>query len=373
MQRVLMLDLPMVPLAKVVIDEEQQRRVLEVLQSGVIAQGPMVEQLEDLVAEICSTQFAMAVSSGTTALELGLRAAGIGPGDEVITAPITFGATLNAILHTGASARFADISPDGTIAPDSVADLINPRTAAILPVHLYGYPADMLELDPLAQDNGLQIIEDAAQAIGASIAGRTTGSFGVGCFSLYATKNVTAGEGGVITTNDPDIASEVRLLRNQGMSGRYEYARVGFNARMTDVHAALAVPHLQRLEEINETRRSNAARLTDGLEGLPGITVPAVETDRYHVFHQYTLRCSSTELRDRIVHVLTQHRIGCGVIYPKVVYDYDCYRSHDRVVLDEVPVAERFVTEVVSLPVHPHLAAEDVDRVVSAVRSATVV
>lgn len=361
-----------IPLARVSIDEEQEQAVLEVLRSGLIAQGPVVEQLERLMEAITGASHAVAVSSGTTALELALRAAGIGPGDEVITAPITFGATLNAILHTGATARFADVGSEGNVDPAAVAALVNSSTAALLPVHLYGNPAPMPELEQLAARYGLAIIEDSAQAIGAAIDGRGAGSFGLGCFSLYATKNITSAEGGVITTSSPELAAELRLLRNQGMSGRYEYARVGFNARMTDVHAALAVPHLRRVHEITTARRLNAQRLNGGLAGLPRLTLPAITSNPHHVFHQYTIRLDSPQLRTQVTEELTSAGIGYGLIYPQVVYDYDCYRRHPAVVADPVPKAEELVSTALSLPVHPHLTDWEVERIVTAVRAAVV-
>ncbi len=233
-----------------------------VLRSGHLAQGPMVERFEALCTTMAGTAHAIAVTNGTVALDAALHVLDIGPGQEVITSPFTFAATINAILRSGASVRFADIRDDFTIDPASVAALIGPATTALMPVHLYGLPADMQALMSLAAANRLAVVEDAAQAHGADVGGRRAGSFGVGCFSFYATKNVTSGEGGCVTTDDSMLAERLRIARNQGMRGRYDYAMIGQNWRMTDVAAAIAIPQMERLDTINAARRGNAATLT---------------------------------------------------------------------------------------------------------------
>src|SRR5579862_5260877 len=268
---------------------EVERLVLEVLRSGHLAQGPMVGRFEALCTEMAGTAHAIAVANGTVALDAALAVLDIGPGQEVITSPFTFAATINAILRSGASVRFADIREDFTIDPDSVAALIGPATVAIMPVHLYGLPADMRPLMSLAAAHGLAVVEDAAQAHAADVDGRRVGSFGIGCFSFYATKNVTSGEGGCITTDDAMVAERLRALRNQGMRSRYDYAMIGQNWRMTDVAAAIAIPQLERLDEIIRARRHNAAMLTSLLERSPVVTTPHVPAGRGHVWHQYTI------------------------------------------------------------------------------------
>ncbi len=212
---------PAIPISKVVITEDEEALVLEVLRSGQIARGPRVEELEQLFSDATETTAAVAVSSGTAALFLSLEALELQPGDEVITSPLTFVATLNAILAAGATARFADIGDDFNIGAQAVEELVNDRTRAIVPIHLYGCPADMDGLSAVASRHGLGIIEDAAQAVGASIGSRPIGGWGLGCFSLYASKNVTTAEGGIVTTNDEHLADRLRLLRNQGMRTRY--------------------------------------------------------------------------------------------------------------------------------------------------------
>ena len=250
----------MIPVSKVIIGEEEEHGVLEVLRSGMLAQGEKVSALEEEFAAAHQVAHAVAVSNGTVALTGALRALGIGPGDEVITTPFSFNATLNAILEVGATARFADVRDDFTIDPDAVAASINQRTTALLPVHLYGLPADMTAIADLARRHGLAIVEDAAQAHGAACAGRSVGGYGAGTFSLYGTKNITCGEGGVVVTDDDDVASKLRMLRNQGMRARYEYEMPGYNWRLTDLQAAVALPQVRRL------KRS----LPHALQTLPG-------------------------------------------------------------------------------------------------------
>jgi perosamine synthetase len=360
----------MIRLSPVTLGAEEERLVLEVLRSGRLAQGPMVERLEEAFSNLCGVREAVAVSNGTVALVAVLQGLGIGPGDEVITSPFTFAASLNAILEVGATARFADIGGDFTIDSDAVEAAVGPGTAAIMPVHLYGMPARMERISSIAEARGLAIIEDAAQAHGAAVGGRAVGSFGAGCFSLYATKNVAAGEGGVITTDDARLADRLRLLRNQGMRERYRYEVPGHNYRMTELQAAVALPQLTRLGETNERRRRNAERLTEGLSEVPGIRTPQADRGRTHVFHQYTVRVTEEAPwdRDRLAADLARLGIESGVYYPRTVYDYNCYRLHSGVRIEPMPRAEAAAREVLSLPVHPGLTDEDLNRIVDAVR-----
>jgi perosamine synthetase len=362
-----------ISLSAVHLGEEVERLVLEVLRSGQIAQGPVVARLEAEFAALCGVEHAVAVTNGTVALSAALQALGLGPGDDVVTSPFTFAATLNAILECGATARFADIDLSTfNIDPDAVASAITPRTRVIMPVHLYGQPADLERIEQLASECGATLVEDAAQAHGATIGDRVVGSFGVGCFSLYATKNVTSGEGGMITTNDAALAETLRMLRNEGMRERYQYETPGHNYRLTDVLAAIALPQLGHLGECNERRRSNAARLDRGLADVPGLVTPVVASGRAHVFHQYTVRVTGDARldRDALAKRLAEHGIASGVYYPRVVFDYDCYRLHPNVTTAPVPRAERAAREVLSLPVHPQLSESDLDRIVDVVRSA---
>lgn len=345
--------------------------VCEVLRSGAIAQGPMVKRFEDSFAEVAGVSHAVAVNSGTTALVASIQVLGLEPGDEVVTSPFTFVATLNAILEAGATARFADISAeDFCVDPDAVAAAIGPRTKVLMPVHLYGQMADMNRIAPLAQQHGLAMVEDAAQAVGATLGGRKAGSYGLGCFSLYATKNITTAEGGVITTDDATLADRLRVLRNQGMRQRYQYEMAGHNYRMTDLHAAVGIPQLAKLGELTEARRRNADELSKGLADLPGLLVPAELPDRGHVWHQYTVLVTEDAplTRDELAAALTERGIGNGIYYPKVAFDYDCYAEHPGVIAADVPVARKVATQALSLPVHPKLSEADRRTIVDTVR-----
>ena len=344
---------------------EVEDLVLSVLRSGHLAQGPMVERFEALCARMAGTAHAIAVGNGTLALDAALHVLDIGPGQEVITSAFTFAATINAVLRSGATVRFADTTDDFTIDPASVASLIGPTTAALMPVHLYGLPADMGALTALAHGHGLAIVEDAAQAHGAEVAGRRAGGFGLGCFSFYATKNVTSGEGGCVTTDDGVLAERLRVLRNQGMRSRYDYAMIGQNWRMTDVAAAIAIPQMGRLASIIAARRRNAATLTALLAGNPAVTAPQTPAGRGHVWHQYTVLLDAGIDRDRVVAFMSSHGVDAGVYYPRLVWDYAAYREHPNVRHDDTPVARDHASRCVSLPVHPRLSGSDLERVAS--------
>jgi dTDP-4-amino-4,6-dideoxygalactose transaminase len=345
--------------------------VLEVIRSGVLAQGPMVQRLEESFAAVVGVRHAVAVSNGTTALVAALQVLDLRPGDEVVTSPFTFAATLNAALEAGATVRFADIREDDfAIDPDLVAARVGARTRALLPVHLYGQTADMGPISALARERGLHLVEDAAQAHGATYDGRAAGSFGLGCFSFYATKNLTTGEGGMVTTDDDGLADRLRVLRNQGMRQRYQYEVPGHNYRMTDLQAAVGLPQVARLGEIVERRKGNARRLSEGLGDVPGLTVPRELPGRSHVWHQYTVLLDETVDRDRVVADLAEAGVGAGVYYPRTVFDHDCYRDHPRVVVEEVPVAESVVRRCLSLPVHQHLTDAQLDTIVASLRRA---
>jgi perosamine synthetase len=361
----------MIPISTVQIPPETEETVLEVLRSGMLAQGPMVRRFEETFAELVGVRHAVAVNNGTTALVAALQVLDLEPGDEVLTSPFTFVATLNAILEAGATAVFADIRTDDFgLDPAAVEAAIGPRTRVLMPVHLYGQCADLTALAPLAQRLGLRLVEDAAQAHAATIDGRAAGSFGLGCFSFYGTKNITTGEGGMITTDDDALADRLRVLRNQGMRERYVYEMAGHNYRLTDLQAALAIPQLARIQETTAQRRSNADRLIAGLADLPGLQVPRQLPGRGHVWHQFTALVTdeSPVSRDELVVRLGERGVGSGIYYPKLVFDYDCYRDHPRVVTREVPVAASVTERCISLPVHPGLSSADVDTVVSTLR-----
>ncbi len=359
----------MIPISVVDLGPEVEQAVLAVLRSGVIAQGPVVAELERRFAGLVGVDHAVAVNNGTTALVAALQALELQPGDEVVTSPFTFVATLNAALEAGATVRFADIRRDDFGLDASVAAArVGERTRVVLPVHLYGQPADMDAVTALAGQHGLAVVEDAAQAVGARCSGRGAGSYGLGCFSLYATKNVTSGEGGIITTHSADLADRLRLLRNQGMRERYVYELPGHNYRMTDLQAAVALPQLARYDEQVRRRRANAARLVEGLRDVPGLTLPRELPGRDHVWHQFTVLLDDGLDRSLVAHRLSLRGVGSGIYYPRLVHDYACYRDRPDVVVEETPVAADVARRCLSLPVHAKLSAAEVDRVVEAVR-----
>jgi perosamine synthetase len=343
---------------------ETEAAVLEVLRSGRLAQGPVTERFEALCASMAGARHAIAVANGTVSLELAVEALGLGPGDEIITTPFTFAATLNAPLRAGVGVRLVDIRADFTVDPSAMEAAIDARTAGLVPVHLYGLPADMAAIGSLAERHGLALIEDAAQAHGAEVAGRRVGSFGVGSFSFYATKNVTCGEGGVITTDDDDVAAQLRVLRNQGMAGPYEYQHIGRNARFTEIQAAIAIPQLERLDELIDERAANAASLLRLLaEQVDGLVLPTAIEGRRHVWHQFTVLLPSGCDRDEVVASMRDKGVQPGVYYPKLLHEHPAYRDNPLVRADATPVAAEVSRRCVSLPVHGNLDAQDVERV----------
>lgn len=353
----------MIPIAKPLIGPEEKQAVLEVLDSGILAQGPRVQAFEEAFAAMCGVKHAIATTSGTTALHTALLAHGIGPGDEVITSPFTFIASANSIVFVGAHPVFVDIDPRTfNINPNLIEAAITSRTRAIMPVHLFGLPCDMDAILSIADKYGLIVIEDACQSHGATYKGRKVGSFGTGAFSLYPTKNMTSGEGGMITTNDDLIADRCRLIRQHGMRRRYYHDELGFNFRMTDIQAALGHEQLKKLEQFNRARQENARYLS---AHLTGVITPYLPEGYEHVFHQYTVRVPNGQ-RQALMEHLSQRGIGTAVYYPVPVHRQTFYieKLQYNVTL---PEAERAAEEVLSLPVHPGLHPDDLTTIVGAV------
>jgi dTDP-4-amino-4,6-dideoxygalactose transaminase len=350
----------MIPAAKPLIGAEERAAVDRVMASGMIAQGPEVAAFEEEFGALVDGRRCIAVNSGTSALHLGLLAAGIVAGDEVIVPSFTFAATANSVALSGATPVFVDIEPAHfCLDPEAVRAAIGPKTAAIMPVHLYGHPAAMDEINALADQNGLLVIEDAAQAHAAALHGRPVGALGkVAAFSFYPTKNMTTGEGGMIVTDDPAIERMARLLRNQGMEARYENEVVGFNTRMTDINAAIGRVQLTRLAGWTEARRKNAEVLS---AGITGAVTPPVADGATHVFHQYTIR---SEQRDALAAQLTERGIGSGVYYP-----IPNHRLPSFDLTLDLPETERAANEVLSLPVHPSLSEADLDAIIEGVNA----
>ena len=354
-----------IPPAKPLIGDEEVAAVEHVLRSGMMAQGPEVAAFEKEFAEHFRLGRAcVAVNSGTSGLHLGLLASGVKAGDEVIVPSFTFAATANSVALTGATPVFADIEPDYfCLDPAAVEAAITERTVGIMPVHLYGHPANMTELAALAERHGLKLFEDAAQAHGASWGGRPVGSFGTfGMFSLYPTKNMTSGEGGMVSVADPEVERLVRLYRNQGMQRQYENEVVGFNNRMTDVHAAIGRVQLTKVDTWTAKRQANAAFLS---ANLTGVVTPPVAPGAVHVYHQYTVRVP--EDRDGVAKALREeYQVGSGMFYPVPNHRLAPFATGQDLV-----ETESAAQQCLSLPIHPALSDGDLDRIVTAVNALT--
>lgn len=361
----------MIRIAQPEIGDEEIAAVNDVLKSGIIAQGSRVAQLEEDFAKFCGTKHALAVSSGTAAIHAALHAAGVSEGDEVITVPFSFIATINPILMVGGTPVLVDVDPV-TFCMDTVQlkAAITSKTKAIIPVHLYGQPADMDEINKIAKKHNLMVIEDACQAIAADYKGKKTGGLGdLGCFSLYATKNIMCGEGGMITTNNDEYAAKIRSFRQHGMSAPYVYEELGYNYRLTDLQGAIAVEQLKKAIRFTEARQRNAQELTEGLGGIKGLTLPATAPDRTHAYHQYTIRVTKDFVlgRDEFVEKLHELGVGAGVYYPRGLHTYPHIKAFGFEEGD-FPETEQAASEVVSLPVHPALSHEDIQAIIDTIR-----
>ena len=356
-----------IPVASPQMGDEEKQAVLAVLDSGQLAQGPVAAEFEREFAAWCGVEHAVAVNSGTAALHLMLLAHGIGEGDEVITSSFTFVASANAALFVGARPVFVDIEDETyCIDPEKVEAAITPRTRALMPVDLYGHPAQIPVLREIADRHGILLLEDAAQAHGAAIGDRRAGGLGVSAsFSFYPTKNMTTAEGGMVTTPDADVAARVGTLRQHGAAQRYHHDTLGFNFRMTDIAAAIGRAQLAKLDRFNETRRRHASVLDEGLAGTPGIVLPRERPGYHHVYHQYTIRVEGD--RDLFQQRLREAGIGTAVHYEVPVHRQPLYVSMGYGDVS-LPVTESAAGHVLSLPVHPALTDEDLDRIVESVR-----
>lgn len=361
---------PFIPIARPLTGEEEQRALAEVLASGQLAAGAQTARFEEEFARYIGVPYGSATSNGTTALHAALAAVGVGPGDRVITTTFSFVATANAILFCGATPVFTDIDPvTYNMDPGSLAAALEavPDAKAVLVVHLFGLPADMDAIGRLCAERGIPLVEDCAQAHGARYGQGKVGGFGAaGCFSFYATKNMTTGEGGMVVTGSEAVHERVRRFINHGRSDRYVHTELGHNFRLTDLQSALGRVQLGRLDGWNERRRANARYLNEAFAGLDWLTTPVTPPGREHVFHQYTIR---TAYRDMLADWLRERGIGSQVVYPLAIHQQPLYadgRAETPVPLDE---AERAAREVLSLPVHPGLSEAELERVAAAVRS----
>ncbi len=359
----------MIQMAGVQIDEESTKAILDVVRSGQIAQGPKVEEFEKVFAAYIGAKYAVTVNSGTAALHLALMTAGIGPGDEVITTSFSFIATANCCLFVGAKPVFADID-DKTfnISPALIEKQITAKTKAVIIVDLYGQACDMDEIIAICQKHKLVLIEDACQAHGAEYKGRKVGSYGIGCFSFYPTKNMTTGEGGMITTNDAEIMRKAKLARQHGQSQRYVHDVLGYNFRMTDIAAALGICQLKKLDSANARRIKNAAFLTGVIKQIKGLVPPFIGPDRNHVFHQYTIKVlpEYKYSREEFQKKLVEKGVNTIIYYPTPIHQQHFYKDLGYSVV--LPVTEAMSKQVISLPVHPGVTDADLKTIGEALK-----
>jgi len=378
-----------VPLAKPYIGEEEIESVVKVLRSGIMTsatgKGPRATELEQKYSQYNNVKHAVACGSGTAALHVALTALGIKPGDEVITTPFSFIASANAVLLIGAIPVFVDIDPlTYTIDPDQIVNSITSKTKAIIPVHLFGCPAEMDAITDIADNYNLYIIEDIAQAHGSRYKGKMVGTFGdIGCYSFYATKNIHAGgEGGLIVTNDDELANQCKMMMAHGQGARYKHNLLGFNYRMTEMSAAIALTQFERLEYFNKKRQENAKILDETLQSLKGISAPYKPDYVDHVYHLYVAKIleNSGWNRDEFITALNAEGIGTAEVYPLPIYKQPVYENINDPKVNwaaniciypdysqtKCPVTEKLCQQLIQLPVHPSLSEEDLYDIIKA-------
>jgi perosamine synthetase len=359
-----------IEISKPIIDKEEIQAVIDTLHSGILVQGPRAIAFEEAFASYVGVSHAVAVSSGTAALHCAVHALGIGPGDEVITTPFTFIATATAALYERAKIVFADIrSDDFLIDPNEIAKKVTKRTKAVITVDLFGKLCDYKAIRKAIPKN-VAIIEDACQAVGAVREGVRSGAWGdVGAFSLYATKNIMVGEGGMLVTKSAKYAKLSKLFRNVGQSDRYVYESLGYHYRMPEISAALGISQLSKVERFNKIRRNRADKLRKGLQGIQGLIVPQ-DCGPDHVYHQFTIRVTSEykHTRDELVDFMGSNGISVGTYYPKPLHLYSMFKEmgYRR---GDFPVAERLSHEVISLPVHPLVSENDLAYIIKTIRN----
>lgn len=357
-----------IPIAKPFIGEEEKQAVVDVLSSGQLSQGPKVAEFEKAFAAYQGAKHGIATSNGTTALMSAMMAHGIGQGDEVIIPSFSFFATASCILSVGARAVFADIDPDTfCLSPEAAEAAITPKTKAIMPVHLYGQPADMAKFEAICQKHNLVLLEDAAQAHGAAIGDRRVGTWGTASFSFYPTKNMTTTEGGMVLTNDDEIARKLRMIRAQGMNTQYYHEVVGYNFRLTDMAAAIGMVQLGRLPGWTAARIYNAEYFSAQIES---VKTPTVVPGNTHVYHQYTVRVPDGVDRDAVTKRLNEKGVGVRVYYPIPIHKQPVFQQMDGYSKVVLPETDKATAQVFSLPVHPALTDEERAYIVQEVNAA---
>ena len=359
----------MIPIAKPIISKEEKQAVMDVMDSGMLAQGKKVQELETEFAKFCGSKYAVAVNNGTAALHASLYALGIKEGDEVITTPFTFIATANSIIMQNAKPIFVDIEEDTfNIDPKKIVEKITSYTKAILFVDLFGHIANMDEIKKIAKEHNLLLIEDACQAHGAEYNGKKAGTFGdMSAFSFYATKNMMCGEGGIITTDNEKYLELVKRFSHHGQSEqtRYQYYDLGYNYRMLDITAAIAIEQLKKVEEFTKKRIHNAKLLSDGLSKLSWIQIPKVEDGFKHVYHQYTIKVDA-KIRDKLINHLKENDVGCGVFYPKPLHLHPFFlkKGYKK---GDFEISELVAKQVISLPVNPYVNDDDIKKIIDVI------
>ncbi len=363
----------MIPIAKPMIGKEEIDAVTIVLKSGMLAQGETVKQFEDAFAKYTGVPYAIAVNSGTAALHACLEALRMNEGEEVLVPTFTFGASINAILMAGARPVLVDID-EKTFNMDlsQIEEKLSTATNAIMPVHLFGQMVNPKELQAMASDYKLNIVEDAAQAHGAEFDGAKAGSFGIAnAFSFYATKAITSSEGGIITTRSQDIAEFIQSFRHHGQDRQYNYVRLGHNYRMTNIAAAIAIEQLKKLDERNDIRIKNAEFYDKKLKNISGITIPFKHEKAKHAYHQYSVLVDKENYglsRDELENHLKDNGIGCSVFYPKPMHLQPYHGQLLQTSEGDFPIAEKIARQILSIPVHPSLKKEELEYIAEKIK-----
>lgn len=361
-----------ISISKPVIEKDEIKAALQVLSSGVIAQASQVAKLEEQFAHLCQTKYAVATNNGTSALHTALYAIDIQPGDEVITTAFSFVATANSILMVGARPIFVDIDEKTfNIDVAKIKKNVTKKTKAIIVVNLFGQPADYREINYLAKKYHLKVIEDAAQSINAVYNGKKSGNLAdISCFSLYATKNITCGEGGMVTTNNCNYFQRARRFRNHGQreGKKYDYIALGYNYRLTDFQAAVALAQLKKIDKLTKRRQDIAKKYNQIFKNIPDLIVPIIGVNRTHVFHQYTLRVTRDFKmnNDALKKYLLSKNIQSSVYYPKPLYQFK-HLQFKKYHHADFSVVNKIVKEVLSIPVHPLLTNEEINYIVKTI------
>jgi perosamine synthetase len=362
----------MIPIGTPLTDEQEIAAVSEVLRSGMLAQGPGVEMFEKEFSSYCGTRHGIAMNNGTAALHATLLALGIGPGDEVILPAFTFFATASSVCMCGAKPVFVDVDRETfNLSIDALQNALSAGTRAVIGVHLFGQPFEVNTVKEICGERGIHLVEDAAQAHGATCHGRKVGSFGTaGCFSFYPTKNMTTGEGGFVTTDDDQVSQKIRQIINHGQSEKYLHTMLGFNYRMTDIGASIGLAQLRKLDSFNARRRETAQYYNSNLR-YPGLIPPRTVPGSVHVYHQYVVRVTEECRlnRDQVAMKLKDKGIGTAVHYPIPLHRQPVFSKYAR--QTHCPVSEALAKEVLSLPVHPRVTDADREYICSCINEVT--